>query len=475
MLFRRTFLLALYKFSDIVILICSFALAASFSGRAGGLSSLGDLLSAQISVQNSIVIIIAMTTWHFIFQSLGLYQTRRLGSRLRECMDVLKAVSLGVCLITVFLGLFYMHFLTGPFVFYFWVLGVILAIGARMSMRLIMIPIRNRGRNLRFMVIVGTNKRVQDFAGKVKTRKDLGYELVGFVDNEVHGHGNGLELLADFDSFSDVLNQNVVDEVVIGLPIQSFYREISEIMRICSEQGIIIRFLADMLFELQFVGSRIDYLEDSAILTLNAGPSDRWSFGIKRTFDVFAAAGALLFLLPFFVVVGIFIKLDSPGPLIFKQKRVGYNKRIFETYKFRTMIEDAEKQQPELEQFNEMSGPVFKIQNDPRVTRIGKILRRTSIDELPQLCNVLKGDMSLIGPRPLPVRDYERFEEEWHKRRFSIRPGLTCLWQISGRNGMPFEKWVELDMEYIDNWSILLDLKILIKTIPAVIKGTGAM
>lgn len=175
------------------------------------------------------------------------------------------------------------------------------------------------------------------------------------------------------------------------------------------------------------------------------------------------------------MIAGILIKLDSPGPVFFIQKRVGYNKRLFKAYKFRTMIKGAEKQQSKLEQLNEMSGPVFKIKNDPRITKIGRIMRKTSIDELPQLFNVLKGDMSLIGPRPLPVRDYERFEEEWHKRRFSIRPGLTCLWQINGRNGMSFDKWVELDMEYIDNWSLLLDLKILIKTIPAVFKGSGAM
>ena len=154
---------------------------------------------------------------------------------------------------------------------------------------------------------------------------------------------------------------------------------------------------------------------------------------------------------------------------------MGYNKRRFKFYKFRTMAKDAEKKQKEIEHLNELSGPVFKIKDDPRVTKIGKILRKTSIDELPQLFNTLKGDMSLVGPRPLPVRDYELFDENWQKRRLSVKPGITCLWQSSGRNDLPFDKWIELDMEYIDNWSLLLDLKILIKTIPAVIRGTGAM
>jgi lipopolysaccharide/colanic/teichoic acid biosynthesis glycosyltransferase len=191
--------------------------------------------------------------------------------------------------------------------------------------------------------------------------------------------------------------------------------------------------------------------------------------------DIIISAGALILLVPFFVIVGILIKLDSPGPIFFVQERMGYNKRRFKFYKFRTMAKDAEKKQKEIEHLNELSGPVFKIKDDPRVTKIGKILRKTSIDELPQLFNTLKGDMSLVGPRPLPVRDYELFDENWQKRRLSVRPGITCLWQSSGRNDLPFDKWIELDMEYIDNWSLLLDLKILIKTIPAVIRGTGAM
>jgi len=174
-------------------------------------------------------------------------------------------------------------------------------------------------------------------------------------------------------------------------------------------------------------------------------------------------------------MIGILIKIDLRGPIFFVQERVGYNKRRFEFYKFRTMTSDAEKRQAEMEHLNEVSGPVFKIKDDPRVTKIGKILRKTSMDELPQLFNVLKGDMSFVGPRPLPIRDYKRFEKNWQKRRLSVRPGLTCLWQIQGRNELSFEKWIELDMEYIDHWSLLLDLKILVKTIPAVVRGTGAM
>lgn len=194
----------------------------------------------------------------------------------------------------------------------------------------------------------------------------------------------------------------------------------------------------------------------------------------KRLLDV-ALASLLLFLLsPLLLAAAVLIKLTSEGPIFFAQERLGLNKRRFRIFKFRTMVAGAERQQAELEHLNEVEGPVFKIKCDPRVTLVGRVLRKTSVDELPQLLNVLRGEMSLVGPRPLPVRDYEGFDQDWHRRRFSVRPGLTCLWQISGRSSIGFDKWMELDMQYIDEWSLWLDLKILAGTIPAVLKGAGA-
>jgi exopolysaccharide biosynthesis polyprenyl glycosylphosphotransferase len=195
---------------------------------------------------------------------------------------------------------------------------------------------------------------------------------------------------------------------------------------------------------------------------------------LKRVIDFVGSAIALIVLSPLMIGVAILLKFTSEGSIFFRQTRVGLNKRMFNMYKFRTMIPNAEEAQAELISMNEMSGPVFKIKNDPRLTPIGKFLRRTSIDELPQLFNVLRGDMSLVGPRPMAVRDFEGFNEDWQRLRFSVRPGITCLWQISGRNLVPFQKWMELDMQYIEHWTLWLDLKILARTIPAVLKGTGA-
>jgi lipopolysaccharide/colanic/teichoic acid biosynthesis glycosyltransferase len=191
-------------------------------------------------------------------------------------------------------------------------------------------------------------------------------------------------------------------------------------------------------------------------------------------FDVTVSLVLLILLAPLFVFVAVVLKLSSAGPVFFVQERVGLNKRPFRLLKFRTMVQDAERLQPALEGRNEATGPVFKIRNDPRITRVGAWLRRTSIDELPQLINVFVGDMSLVGPRPLPVRDYRGFDADWHRRRVSVRPGITCLWQVGGRSSVPFERWMELDMLYIDTWSLWLDFKVLVRTLPAVLSGRGA-
>jgi exopolysaccharide biosynthesis polyprenyl glycosylphosphotransferase len=199
-----------------------------------------------------------------------------------------------------------------------------------------------------------------------------------------------------------------------------------------------------------------------------------WPLFAKRVVDLSIALVLLIGLSPVLLLVTFLVKLTSSGPVFFQQKRVGLNKRQFTMFKFRTMVPNAEKLQEMLLDQNEMSGPVFKMRNDPRTTPIGKILRKTSLDELPQLLNVVKGDMSLVGPRAMSVRDYEFFDQDWQRRRFSVRPGITCLWQVKGRNSLPFDKWMELDMQYIDKWSLWLDFEILLRTIPAVLRGTGA-
>jgi exopolysaccharide biosynthesis polyprenyl glycosylphosphotransferase len=210
-------------------------------------------------------------------------------------------------------------------------------------------------------------------------------------------------------------------------------------------------------------------------MTLHDESRGGWASLIKRASDFVISLTLLVALSPLLAIIAILIKLTSSGPVFFIQTRMGFGKRPFKIFKFRTMVQDAEKQMAKVEHLNETQGPTFKLKNDPRITPLGKFLRKTSLDEIPQLFNVLVGDMSLVGPRPLPLRDYEGFSEDWHRRRFSVKPGITCLWQIMGRSSIGFEEWMALDMRYIDQWSVWLDVKILFQTIPAVFRGSGAV
>jgi exopolysaccharide biosynthesis polyprenyl glycosylphosphotransferase len=280
-------------------------------------------------------------------------------------------------------------------------------------------------------------------------------------------------VVADFAGLAEYLRRNVIDEVAIYLPFGSFYRHSSDVAGLCEQHGITMRFNSD-IFGLKTTRWSAEQFDGEQYVTTYTGSLEEWPRIIKRLLDISLAAFAILALSPLLVLAAVAIKVTSPGPILFAQERIGLNKRRFKIFKFRTMVPNAERLMGNLEEKNEMSGPVFKIRNDPRITPVGKLLRRSSIDELPQLLNVLKGEMSLVGPRPLPVRDYDGFNEDWQRRRFSVKPGITCLWQVNGRNRITFHQWMLLDLQYMDEWSLWLDVKILAKTLPAVLRGNGA-
>ena len=264
----------------------------------------------------------------------------------------------------------------------------------------------------------------------------------------------------------------VIDDVLITLPIKSCYEQIQETIALCERLGVRAAYLADV-FQSSLARPSFEQTGQIPVIRMHMVANDT-RLVIKRGLDMALAGVGLVALSPILALIALAIRLDGHGPVIFAQERFGFNKRRFRMFKFRTMITDAEALQSTLEDRNEAAGPVFKIKDDPRVTRIGKFLRKTSLDELPQLWNVLRGDMSLVGPRPLPLRDVHRFSESWLMRRFSVRPGVTGLWQVSGRSDLTFSRWVALDLQYIDRWSLGLDLKILAMTVPAVLKGRGA-
>ena len=284
--------------------------------------------------------------------------------------------------------------------------------------------------------------------------------------------GASLHTLGRISDLEEILMRLVVDEVIVALPVKSHYGSIERVIAVCERVGVQVQYPGD-LFDISWSSHCHRANEESSRVVLKMVTED-YRHRIKRALDIAGALFGLVAFSPIFLVAAILIKCTSKGPILFRQERYGLGKRIFRIYKFRTMYENAEAAQADLEHMNQNSGPVFKIFKDPRITKLGAFLRKTSIDELPQLINVLKGQMSLVGPRPLNMRDVGRFSEAWLMRRFSVKPGLTCLWQISGRSNISFDRWIALDLHYIDHWSLQLDFKILAMTLPAVIKGTGA-
>ena len=359
----------------------------------------------------------------------------------------------------------------------FWLWSTAILLGSRLFIYNLLGKIRKRGRNLRHMLILGTNTRAREFASRIRSKPELGYRVVGFVDGTWPGMPAFAEqdrgICCDLAGLESFLRWHVVDEIAMYLPLRSFYEHAAEVAALCEQHGITLRVGPD-LFNLKVAHSRADELDGEPQITAVTGMATAGSLLLKRFLDFTLALTLLVALSPVLLVVAFLVKAFSPGPMLFRQRRLGLHRRQFVMYKFRTMISGAEELQDDFIGLNEMSGPVFKIKNDPRITLVGRLLRKTSLDELPQLWNVLRGDMSLVGPRAMSVRDYSLFPQDWQRRRFSVQPGITCLWQVNGRNSIGFDTWMEMDMEYIDRWSLWLDLKILVRTIPAVIKGAGA-
>ena len=475
---NRRFLLNTLKLFDLSLVCVSFAIANLMVASAGKKVPLAQLLSMRVKLSNFAIFALALLLCHAMFSLCGLYESRRLSSKRSEMLEVLRATSLStLCLACLFM-FFSLRVVTTPrFLLLFWgILTLALAL-SHLLLRFWLDGVRSNGHNLRHILILGTNARAIQFARKIVAAPEHGYRLVGFVDVDWPRMGEfqatGLNLASDFSGLAEFLRHNVVDEVAIYLPLRSFYEYAAQMAAVCEQHGIILRFDTD-LFDLKRAKPRAVTADGAPQIATPGVVSEGWPLVFKRAIDLTVSLIALLFLAPVLLLTAALIKLTSPGPAFFEQERVGLNKRKFQMYKFRTMVPDAERIQEELLHLNEMTGPVFKITNDPRITPIGRILRQTSIDELPQLLNVLKGDMSLVGPRAIPTRDYQLFDEDWQRRRFSVPPGITCLWQIQGRSSLPFEQWMELDMEYIDRWSVWLDLQILARTIPAVIRGSGA-
>ena len=418
-----------------------------------------------------------LIAWAYLSKCYRLYNSKRLVSFVREAKDVGK-VTLSAMVIASFPILLIARHSVDPWEFLgALALQISYLILFRFSLRKALRYIRSRGYNSRNVVIIGSNARAARLAKEVEETPELGIKILGYVDapnGDNHcGYLEPYKLLGSVHDVKRILTEEVVDEVFITLPIKSFYSQIESIIQLCETVGIEAK-ISTELFNLHLAKSTISQYFNAAFIDLYTSPKLSWELMLKRIMDVSISSMIVVLLFPILLVVGLLIKATSKGPVFFRQQRVGYNGRIFTLYKFRTMVENAEALKHELWELNEMDGPVFKIRNDPRVTRIGRVLRKTSIDEIPQLINVLRGDMSLVGPRPPLPSEVNQYDLK-DRRRLSMKPGITGIWQVCGRNVVPFEEWMEMDRQYIDQWCLWLDLKILTKTVPAVLRGTGSV
>jgi exopolysaccharide biosynthesis polyprenyl glycosylphosphotransferase len=473
---RRTVFVKAYEIVDVILLlICHFTAFFILNPQYSSIKR--EILLRSIRFAELVPASIILIAWHFILFFFGLYYSKRLLSFAMVCLETVKALL--ICSVVGYFGLKYFHwpYVSLQYALLFFLLSAGSMISFRAGIRLLLKFVRVRGRNLRQVLIIGTNPRAMKFASHITGNRTLGYQLVGFVDDSWEGSESasqqGYNMVGNLQTAYDYIRDSVVDEVFIGLPLKSYYAWVTAFAKACEKYGIIIRISSDILHT-DISTSDVDSFEGMPMVAHYTGAIRERHQVMKRMLDFSVSLVLLSLLAPAMLLIGVLVRATSPGPAFFRQVRIGLNKRRFTIYKFRTMLVDAEAHQQSLESRNESDGAAFKIKDDPRVTPLGRVLRKTSLDELPQLINVLKGSMSLVGPRPLPLRDFARFSQDWHRRRFSVKPGITCLWQVKGRNALPFDQWMRLDMEYIDNWSLRMDFEILFRTAFAVFNKTGA-
>ena len=454
-------------FWDVCVIAASFVISYFLRARLD--PDLGTLR------ENIVLLPLFVINFEALLYYLGVYNSLRIRKIWAIARDLFKAsiVAFGVFSSVVYV--FAIPHLDRSFIALVFVLTFVNLFLGKLFILAVSRYIRSKGYNYRNILIVGTGKRAQEFIKAIHQHSEWGLRIVGLIDRDEDKKGqviSGYTVLGAFDDVARVAHDNVIDEVVFVVP-RSWLAHIEELMFFFETEGISIHLAVDY-FQLTLSQGRQNELNGFPLITFETTPNKFLHLIFKRLSDIVISSLSLTVLSPFLLVISVLIKATSPGSVFFKQVRCGLNGRKFTMYKFRTMVNGAEARLEALLAKNQMQGPVFKMDHDPRVTRVGRLLRKMSLDELPQLFNVLKGDMSIVGPRP-PIPKEVKSYEPWHRRRLSMRPGITCIWQVNGRNAITdFNRWTKLDLYYIDHWSLGLDLKIMLKTIPTVILGVGA-
>jgi exopolysaccharide biosynthesis polyprenyl glycosylphosphotransferase len=404
----------------------------------------------------------------------GVYDHRRGASWFDEFYSVANGTTTGI-IIMVVVTFFYRPLFYSRLLFIYTGVLIVALLGlSRLIKGIVLRKLRQRGIGVVRTLIVGAGEVGRTIMRNIVAQPSLGYQVMGFVDdNPEKGHKDigRFKGLGSIDNLPRIVQEESIDEVIITLPWM-YHRKIISVMTQCEREGVRARLVPD-LFQMSLSRMDVDDLGGVPMIGVKEISITGWKSVVKRAIDFTIALVGLIVSSPLMLLIALTIKLDSPGPVLFRQIRVGKGGRHFVLYKFRSMREGAETEQHKLTNLDEAEGPIFKIRHDPRCTKVGRFLRRTSLDELPQLYNVLRGEMSLVGPRPPIPAEVEHYEE-WHKKRLEVSPGMTGLWQVSGRSELTFDEMVLLDIYYIENWSAALDTEIFLRTIPKVIFGNGA-
>jgi len=451
--------------ADIAVTAVSFLLA--YAARHYWGSSLGPLESIS---EYQFLMFIIVPLWAVLLYYNGAYGPIRTKGLAHIIVPILKTVFTGGVVLMTILYIGRLEFVSRALLLFFLFFDAVLLSALKVSIYLFMHYIRKKGFNYRSVVIVGTGRRAESYARAMEQHREWGVKVVGFVELAENASVGHVNVIGYIDNLKTIITTLQIDEVVFVVP-RKWLDRIEEQILVCEQVGIKASIAADF-YPHSIAKVYMEELMGVPLIVFNPTHRFEKSLVAKRTTDILLAGAAFLLTLPLFVIVSVLIKVTVPGPVFFKQGRCGLNGRRFNVLKFRTMVDNADGMKDRLGHLNEMSGPVFKIKKDPRVTPVGRFLRKYSLDELPQLINVLMGDMSIVGPRPPIPAEVDKYNI-WQRRRLSVRPGITCSWQVSGRNNIGFDDWVRLDLEYIDNWTFKQDIEIMLKTIPVVLRGTG--
>lgn len=477
-------ILEAYRVGDVIAYLSALFISAWYSNTANESYDLSDFFSSEVSLTNVLVFVVLSIAWFLIFGRNKQYMPMKLNLNfLDNFLGVVKSTSVGVLLFAAAGSFFKVELFDPLFLILLWVSSTLLTVGLRIFVSMFLKRVHVGDKNQRNVLVIGANDFGVSYSRMIDANHQLGIKCLGFLDDDTSARAGNYLLLGRIDDYASILKDMVVDEIVIAIPAQQYTDALEDLIGYASSQGVMVRFPVYQLlgYKLGAASWRMraePVMQDSGTKTLDlvlfSGYQVGWRYIVKRLIDIVLGGTAVIMAAPIMLLTALAVKLSSRGDALFIQDRYGYNGRVFKLYKFRTMCDGADAMQDALRKQNERSGAAFKIQSDPRVTKVGQFLRKTSLDELPQLFNVLKGDMSLVGPRPLPLADYKRIKSVSHLRRLSVLPGITCTWQAGGRDNVSFEEWMILDMRYIDEWRLWSDIKILLATIPAVLFGRGA-